>query len=358
MNSGREEIKGLVDRMLKADKVIIYGAMQKAREMIPVCETFVNRDKIGIVTTQGGGYIEGYKILSIDEVTIDKGDVILVAMGECYFDEIRQMPQIKKAGSVVYLNYSMIKAGKLYAFQESIRKFGIDFRLLNQVEKYELLGQMLFEKAGDITAKVWELATEETAQYVIKNMRNAKAFQSRDEYHLWLKEVIKENQTGQGINFEFGVAGGRTLRIFAGAEVNKFYGFDSFEGLPESWMPEFEKGTFKMEGLPWVPENVELIKGLFDDTLPKFVSRSDIIGRKADFIHIDCDLYHSTKSVFDNIAQFIKEGTIIAFDEYFNYPGWQMDEFKAFQEFVEANHINYEYLAYVNKCLQACIKIL
>lgn len=76
-----------------------------------------------------------------------------------------------------------------------------------------------------------------------------------------------------------------------------------------------------MEELPWILENVELIKGWFDETLPIFVSRCDIISRKAYFIHIDCDLYSSARIVFANIAQFIKEGTIIAFDEYFNYPG-------------------------------------
>lgn len=359
MNSNKNEVKDLVDKIEKADRVIIYGAMQKARDMLPVCETFAGRDKIGIVTTQGGGELEGYKILSIKEAVIEKGDVILVAMAECYFDEIRRMPQIEKAGSVVYLNDRMIKAGKLYAIRECARKFGIDFRLFYQVAKTDLLGQMPCEpQTGDINSKIWELATEETAQYVIKNMRNVKAFQSRDEYHLWLKDMIKENQTEQGINFEFGVAQGRSLRTFAGAEVNKFYGFDSFEGLPEGWLPEFEKGIFKTEKLPWVPANVELIKGWFDDVLPTFVTRRDIIGRRADFIHIDCDLYRSAKTVFENIAPFIKSGTIIAFDEYFNYPGWQMDEFRAFHEFVETNRVNYEYLAYVSTSAQVCIKIV
>ena len=28
-------------------------------------------------------------------------------------------------------------------------------------------------------------------------------------------------------------------------------------------------------------------------------------------------------------------GTIILFDEYFNYPNWEQHEFKAFQEFVD-----------------------
>lgn len=35
-----------------------------------------------------------------------------------------------------------------------------------------------------------------------------------------------------------------------------------------------------------------------------------------------------------------------------------MDEFKAFHEFIKVNNIRYEYLAYVNKGTQVCVRIL
>lgn len=54
-------------------------------------------------------------------------------------------------------------------------------------------------------------------------MRNAKIFLSCDGYHSWLKGVIKDNQTDKGINLEFGVAGGRSFRIFAGDKINNFF---------------------------------------------------------------------------------------------------------------------------------------
>jgi len=44
------------------------------------------------------------------------------------------------------------------------------------------------------------------------------------------------------------------------------------------------------------------------------------------FIHIDCDLYSST--IFDLWGNKIVEGTILVFDEYFNYPGWLHGEIK------------------------------
>jgi hypothetical protein len=51
------------------------------------------------------------------------------------------------------------------------------------------------------------------------------------------------------------------------------------------------------------------------------------------------------------------EGTVIVFDEYFNYPGWENHEFKAFQEFVEQTNLKYEYLAYNRRHEQVAVKI-
>lgn len=352
-------VKDLLHAIANAGNIIIYGASQKAKEIIPVCETFLASDKIKVVVTQStGGVIEGYQILSVQDVSIDQEDIVLVATNECYFDEIKQMLQLQRAGKVICLNSRIIRETRVHVLRENLKKLGIDVRLFERMEPYELSSQCLLDLSGDIAAKTWELATEDTARYVIENMSITKSFQSRDEYHDWLKTIIQKTQTEQGINFEFGVADGRSLRILAGEGMNKFYGFDSFEGLPDTWIPEVEKGTFKVEKLPCVPDNVELVKGWFDDTLPIFVTRDDIVGKKADFIHIDCDLYSSTKTVFDYLAPLIQSGTIIAFDEYFNYPGWQMHEFKAFHEFIYSRNLEYEYLAYVNKWAQACVRIL
>ena len=72
------------------------------------------------------------------------------------------------------------------------------------------------------------------------------------------------------------------LIIFLKFTNNKVYGFDSFEGLPEKWRNGFEKGTFNRNGnLPKVNNNVELIKGWFDDTLPNFIKNQN----KKSFFH-------------------------------------------------------------------------
>lgn len=124
------------------------------------------------------------------------------------------------------------------------------------------------------------------------------------------------------------------------------YGFDSFEGLPETWRNGFEETSFNLNGnLPQVNENVRLVKGWFNETLPAFVKEHP---EPCAFIHVDCDLYSSTKTIFNELKNQIVPGTVIAFDEYFNYPGWQESEYKAFMEFIAWSGLNFEYIARTN----------
>lgn len=119
---------------------------------------------------------------------------------------------------------------------------------------------------------------------------------------------------------EFGVASGKTINYISKFTNDKVYGFDSFEGLPEKWRDGFEKGAFNRNGnLPKVNKNVELIKGWFDDTIPNFIKNQN---KKVSFIHMDADLYSSTKCIFNNLKDYIDKECIIVFDELVNYPGF------------------------------------
>jgi hypothetical protein len=144
---------------------------------------------------------------------------------------------------------------------------------------------------------------------------------------------------------EFGVYKGESLNMIARHFApNKVFGFDTFTGLPEFWCYEYPEGAFDTSGeeLNFEP-NCVLYKGLFDDTLPKFLQ--DVQGT-ASLIHIDCDLYSSTVSVLRHLAPRICVGTVLVFDEYFNYSGWQNHEHKAFREFLDATGFECRYIAY------------
>ena len=102
---------------------------------------------------------------------------------------------------------------------------------------------------------------------------------------------------------------------------------------------------------------MKLHKGWFDQSVP--VWAKDHPGPIA-FAHMDADLYSSTKCVLDLLGDRIVPGTVLQFDEYFNYPGWKEGEYKAFMEFVASRGVKFEYIGYAagGNAQQAAVRIL
>ena len=192
-------------------------------------------------------------------------------------------------------------------------------------------GGMNFPKPRGDSFDILEVAcfraALDSADHYEKHFLTCPAFDS----DLSLLSKALELARPDGLFLEFGVASGRTINHMAlNTPQAHFYGFDSFEGLPEAWRSGFHKGTFAQPRLPAVPPNVTLIKGWFDETLPAFLH--DWPHLPLSLVHIDCDLYSSTKTILANLKDRIVPGTVIVFDEYWNYPGWRDHEFKAFEE--------------------------
>jgi hypothetical protein len=146
-----------------------------------------------------------------------------------------------------------------------------------------------------------------------------------------------------GMALEFGVYQGRTLKVIADArKCNQVFGFDSFQGLPEDWRSNIPAGTFATGQLPDVA-GAELVVGWFNDTLADFLA--DHPGSVA-FLHLDADLYSSTATVLEQVGPRLRVGSVIVFDEYFNYPGWEQHEHRAWQEFVAKTGVMFRYVAY------------
>lgn len=148
--------------------------------------------------------------------------------------------------------------------------------------------------------------------------------------------------SNDGLWLEFGVCSGNTINIISSQTSNKVYGFDSFLGLPEDWGNHQPKGMYSTNGkLPAVRDNVELIVGLFQDTLGKFLEKHT---ESIAYLHLDADLYSSTKYVLDKLENRIVKGTVISFDEIYNYPEYKDHEIKAWLEFSERTKILYEWI--------------
>lgn len=168
--------------------------------------------------------------------------------------------------------------------------------------------------------------------------------------------------TRQGDFLEFGVAlGGSTVLIASHAKKAKrrFAGFDVFATIPPptsekdddksrdrykviaegqsrglggdeyyGYMPDlYDRVAAAMAryGYPVDGENVQLVKGLFEETWPTFNA-----GPIA-FAHVDCDWYDPVKYCLEAIDPHMQPGGVVLIDDYNDYGGAKTatDEFLA-----------------------------
>ena len=221
-------------------------------------------------------------------------------------------------------------------------------------EQKKLLG--LYTDVIDTDFTAIRLASEESARYIQDNMRTVANYANDYDFHeavgTWLHGELKYN----GLYMEFGVATGRTLNHWARMfPTSTIHGFDSFLGLPENWTSRMPKGFFSRHHLPRVRKNCELHVGWFEATVPEFLQKHPLT--QIALLHVDSDLYSSARYVLETCRDRIRPGTVIVFDEYMNYPGWQKDEFRAWQEFVIKYNIQYEYLGYVSRHQKVAVRI-
>lgn len=169
------------------------------------------------------------------------------------------------------------------------------------------------------------------------------------------KHVIATEQLEEIDYLEFGVSKGHSFRWWSGEikhSNSRFYGFDTFTGLPENWGP-FKAGDMSNGNKP--PEinddRCTFYQGLFQQTLLPFLSTYE--NKKRKVIHLDADIYSATLYVLTLITPYLKKGDILFFDE-FNVP---MHEYKAFTEWANSFYIEFEVLGSVNNFYQVAIKI-
>jgi len=201
-----------------------------------------------------------------------------------------------------------------------------------------------------LTAADWD-AIRTSAEFFRSELTHATAhFAPHDTLRAALRRAPAD-----GLFLEFGVASGSTLRVITEeAPAGRVFGFDSFEGLPEHWRSGFGVGAFAAEQLPDVP-GAELVVGLFDATLPGFLAAHE---EPVAFLHVDADLYSSTRTVLDALAPRMVPGTVVVFDEYFNFPGWQDHEHRAWTEFVARTGLEFEHLGFTADDEQVSVRLL
>ena len=157
---------------------------------------------------------------------------------------------------------------------------------------------------------------------------------------------LNENYTNE-ICLEFGVYKGNTINYLS-KFVKKIYGFDTFTGLTEDWIGgtvNHLKERYTTYGkLPKVPSNVQLIVGDIRKTLEPFLVKNN---SKVFFINFELDTYESTKFALSKVKKNFTSNTILYFDEFYDYAGWETGEYKAFKEEIEEDeNFSFKYLAF------------
>lgn len=169
-----------------------------------------------------------------------------------------------------------------------------------------------------------------------------------DHFLLLNKEIIY---------IEFGVFKGSTFSWWLKNNENKnsrFYGFDTFNGLPESW-GGYSKGDM-LANIPKITDNRgEFFKGLFQDTLCPFIEdkKNELKSENVKIIHLDSDLYSSAIFVLSQLYQYLREGDIIIFDEF----NVALHEFKAFLEFTSSFYVKLKPIIAVNNFYQVAFVV-
>lgn len=211
-------------------------------------------------------------------------------------------------------------------------------------------------------------ATEESGQTLLPHKAT-----NLDEFAVEVKDALDKNMlkdraihylfsnaavfspTCSGIWAEFGVASGTTINLAANfrqahcsLSCPHVHGFDTFTGLPEDWVRD-DRGVFKQHDFdqggatgryPGVLSNVNLIKGLFNESLPGFLKTQSMYAGLADpvsYLHIDCDLYAGARDALQLLIPRLVVGTVIVFDDLVNYQYYKNHELKAFWEFTVAS---------------------
>ena len=162
----------------------------------------------------------------------------------------------------------------------------------------------------------------------------------------------------EGDYLEFGVfEGAHFTAAFHFARLNKldsmrFYAFDSFKGLPEitgvdrDAPRQFSMGEYACDADRFRkiisrnhvdPKKVEIIDGWYAETLNDQTKRR-LQLRKAAVIWIDCDLYESTVPILDFVVDYVQDGTVLIFDDWFCFNGNPIyGQQRAFEEWLGRN---------------------
>ena len=203
---------------------------------------------------------------------------------------------------------------------------GIILRLRLFIEKF---GSKLFDK----------LSSDALISEEFSKVRSLSQHPSKEK--LW-QEIFGLFENKKITVLEFGVWKGQSIGKFAkynSHNESRFYGFDSFEGLPEDWNKNHKKGFFNERGsIPLFDDNrIVLIKGWFQNSLQEFIRDSKIHDEL--FVHFDADIHCATLFAMLEIDK-LKKPYYAVFDEFKGG-----DEIRALHNYIQISGAKVQFIA-------------
>jgi hypothetical protein len=142
------------------------------------------------------------------------------------------------------------------------------------------------------------------------------------------------------VYLEFGVCQGfsmsHVVKLFTNPD-SRFFGFDSFVGLPETWL-HWEKGAFSALGQePRIDDpRARFVRGWYQNSVPGALAKLEIPLTHRVLVHFDSDLYASTLFLLTTLWHKLDS-------YYFMFDDFIYDDCVAMNDFVTAYPVEYEF---------------
>jgi O-methyltransferase len=188
----------------------------------------------------------------------------------------------------------------------------------------------------------------------LRDSHPCESFVTREDMFRYLHESRLD---GDAIDYlEFGVYRGESINCWVKLNKNansRFFGFDSFEGLPEDWRGGQQKGHFNVGGeIPRIDDRrVQFVRGWFGSTVPEFARC--FAPRNRMVIHLDADLYSSTMLALMQLGPFMAKGTLLMFDEFYD----REHEFRALMDWQRVYKREFRIVAEVDNFSKVCAEL-
>ena len=207
------------------------------------------------------------------------------------------------------------------------------------------LSKIIPEKSFILKEKtIFELYSEEEKikcfNHFKKYFKSSLFLESKGTREYAIKNALRNDPNNEYVYIEFGVYKGASVNDLS-KYVKKIYAFDSFQGLKEDMLGNTEAiGTFNLnKKVPNLNKNVVPVVGWIQNTLDNFLEKEN---PKINFVHIDVDTYETSKLILSKIKKYLVPNATILFDELYNFPGWDVGEYKALREEFEENDYKFK----------------